>query len=82
MTTWNQLVEDAKASGNRVVVSLLGPYFCPDTGGKFKRGQRFNVDPNGELWLKNSQSIKWQYQAAIVVDGEKTVPTNLFFIEA
>lgn len=82
MRTWNQLVEEAKAEGRRVVVSLLAPYFCPDTGGKFKRGQRFNVDPNGELWLKDGKSIKWQYEAAIVVNGDNAIPTQLFFIEA
>lgn len=80
--TWNQLVEKAKESGERARVSLLAPYFCPSTGGKFKRGQIFNVDPNGELWLSNGKSIKWQYEPAIRVEGENSIPTQLFYIEA
>jgi len=80
--TWDQLMSSAREAGDRARVSLLAPYFCPNTGGKFKRGQVFNVDPNGELWLVNGSSIKWRYEAAIVVDGQTPVPTQLFFIEA
>lgn len=79
--TWHQLILASQAAEKTAVVSLLKPYFCTATGGKFKRGQRFNVSNYGKLWLKDSTSVKWQYEPAIEVDDESTIPTAYFFVE-
>jgi len=79
--TWAELFESGKVLGRPVVVSLLKAYFCPDTGAKLKRGMRFNIDANGELWLKESKSIKWQYEPAIKVKPDAEIPETVFFVE-
>lgn len=81
MKTWRELVEAAKAQERVQVVSLLKPYFCADTGGKFKRGHRFNVSDHGSLWLKESKSHKWKYEPAIKVDPDSAIPFEYFFLE-
>ncbi|MGQ4801706.1 hypothetical protein ACUBIP_26230, partial [Escherichia coli] len=78
---WAQLIEAGKAAEKVQIVSLLKPYFCPETGGKFKRGHRFNVSDHGSLWLKESKSHKWHYEPAIKVDVESTIPTAYFLVE-
>lgn len=79
--TWADVLALGKAKGMPQVVSLLKPYFCPDTGGHFKRGMRFNVSDYGTLWLKNSASIKWQYAPAIKVQPNSPVPLAYFILE-
>lgn len=79
--TWQQLFDNARETGARAIVSALKPYFCTATGGHFKRGMAFNVDANGELWLKNGKSIKWQYEPAIRVDPESPVCRETFYLE-
>jgi hypothetical protein len=79
--TWADILAHGKSAGMPRVVSLLKPYFCPDTGGHFKRGMRFNVSDHGSLWLKNSSSIKWQYAPAIKVQASHPVPLAYFLLE-